>query len=187
MAFLDELKKGITDVSGQIAKKSSEIVEVQKLKIKKSGLETDIKKCYSQIGQICFLKMEESGVIDEDVAEWFQQIVEAKASIEEIQEKINELSSENVCNICGEHIAKTAKFCSHCGAKIERPVEEPECECEEEVVEEACCCEAETEEACCCEAEAEEACCCETEKEEAPCCCEAEKEASEAEEGCCCK
>lgn len=132
MAFFEELKKSFSDVTDTIAKKSGEIVEVQKLKMKKSGLESDIKKNYIQLGRIYFHQMEESGVIDEVSEEFFQSIVEAKESIEEIKVKLEEMSKEKTCTVCGEKSPKSMAFCPHCGTKFENSEKEDSDACADE-------------------------------------------------------
>ena len=132
MAFFEELKKSFSDVTDTIAKKSGEIVEVQKLKMKKSGLESDIKKNYIQLGRIYFRQMEESGVIDEVSEEFFQSIVEAKEAIEEIKVKLEEMSKEKTCTVCGEKSPKSMAFCPHCGTKFENSEKEDSDACADE-------------------------------------------------------
>ena len=138
MTFFEELKKTITDVSGTVVKKSGEVVETQKLKMKKYSIESDIRKDYELMGRIFFAEMEETGNIDENVEEIFQRIVEAKDAVAEIDEKLSKYSKGKVCAVCGEKASKNMTYCPYCGSKFE---DEPEAdfekaEFEEDVVEE---------------------------------------------------
>lgn len=119
MAFFEELKKTITDVSGTVAKKSGEVVEVQKLKMKKYSIESDIRKDYEMMGRIYFAEMEETGKIDDTVEEIFQRIVEAKDAVAEIEEKLSQFGKGKVCTVCGEKAAKNMTYCPYCGSKFE--------------------------------------------------------------------
>lgn len=159
MAFLDDLKKEIADVSEKLTKKSGEIVEVQKLKMKKSSLESDVKKNYMQLGQLYFQHMKASGVIDEAAEEFFQNIVDANEAIDEIKVKLDQMSTDKVCSVCGEKSPKTMAFCPYCGTKFEAVKEEAK-ECEKE----DCCCE-DGEDDCGCDAET--ACDCEIKETDA--------------------
>ena len=137
MTFFEELKKTITDVSGTVVKKSGEVVETQKLKMKKYSIESDIRKDYELMGRIFFAEMEETGNIDENVEEIFQRIVEAKDAVAEIDEKLSKYSKGKVCAVCGEKASKNMTYCPYCGSKFE---DEPEAdfekaEFEEDVVE----------------------------------------------------
>lgn len=150
MAFFDELKKSFTDVSETLTKKSGEIVEVQKLKMKKSSLESDVKKNLAQLGQIYFQQMQESGVIDEAAEEFFQNIVDANEAIDEIKVKLEQMSKEKVCAVCGEKSPKTMAFCPHCGTKFETVAECSEA-AENDCAEESAACDCEAAESCACE------------------------------------
>ena len=119
MTFFEELKKTITDVSGTVAKKSGEVVETQKLKMKKYSIESDIRKDYELMGRIFFAEMEETGNIDENVEEIFQRIVEAKDAVAEIDEKLASYGKGKVCAVCGEKAAKNMIYCPYCGSKFE--------------------------------------------------------------------
>lgn len=138
MTFFEELKKTITDVSGTVAKKSGEVVETQKLKMKKYSIESDIRKDYELMGRVFFAEMEETGNIDENVEEIFQRIVEAKDAVAEIDEKLSKYGKGKVCAVCGEKASKNMTYCPYCGSKFEDEPEADfeEAEFEEDVVEE---------------------------------------------------
>lgn len=127
MTFFEELKKTITDVSGTVVKKSGEVVETQKLKMKKYSIESDIRKDYELMGRIFFAEMEETGNIDENVEEIFQRIVEAKDAVAEIDEKLSKYGKGKVCAVCGEKASKNMTYCPYCGSKFE---DEPEADFE---------------------------------------------------------
>ena len=176
MATFEDLKKGISDVSETIAKKACEVVSVQKLKMKKSSLESDIRKDFVALGKLYFEKMGESGVIDDDALEYYQKITEAQESLEEIKAKIEKMSGEKVCKSCGNKTTLDTVYCPKCGTKFEE-AETEETESEETSktdAEESCGCETED-----CGCEAEKECSSETEKS---CDCEAEKSQDAAEE-----
>lgn len=119
MTFFEELKKNLTDVSGTLAKKSGEVVEVQKLKMKKYSIEGDIRKDYELMGRIFYAQMEESGEIDDNVTEIFQRIAEAKDAVAEIEDKLAKASKGKFCTTCGEKASKNMSYCPYCGAKFE--------------------------------------------------------------------
>lgn len=135
MSFFDELKKGFSDVSEVIVKKSSEMMEIQKLKLKKSSMESDIKKDYMLLGKLYFNQMEKSGTIDEAAEDAFQRIVEGREAIKEINIKIQKMSKERTCSVCGEKSSKAVPFCPFCGAKFDDEDETPEFDEEDETSE----------------------------------------------------
>lgn len=192
MAFFDEVKKSITDVSETIVKKSTALVEIQKLKMKKTSLENDIKRDFALLGKIYFAKMEADGTEGEtpEAIQSYERIVGARQAVEEIKEKLSKMNNEKNCRACGASVPLDTIYCPKCGTRFEDEVSEEGCETAEESSKEVCetaeesseeVCEA-AEEAC----EAAESCeeVCETAEEACEETCEAAEEdcASEAVE-----
>ena len=192
MAFFDEVKKSITDVSETIVKKSTALVEIQKLKMKKTSLENDIKRDFALLGKIYFAKMEADGTEGEtpEAIQSYERIVGARQAVEEIKEKLSKMNNEKNCRACGASVPLDTIYCPKCGTRFEDEVSEEGCETAEESCEEVCeraeesseeVCEA-AEEAC----EAAESCeeVCETAEEACEETCEAAEDdcASEAVE-----
>lgn len=134
MAFLDDVKKGLTDVSETIVKKSTELVEIQKLKMKKTSLESDIKRDYALLGKLYFAKMEADGTQSEtpEAAEYFERIVHARDAVEEVALKISKLNHEKSCRACGAKVPLDTIYCPKCGTRFEDEAEEDAGEAEDE-------------------------------------------------------
>lgn len=136
MAFFDEVKKGLTDVSESIVKKSTELVEVQKLKMKKTSLESDIKRDFALLGKLYFAKMEADGTEGEtpEAISSYERIVSAKQAVEEVKEKLSKINHEKNCRACGAKVPLDTIYCPKCGTRFE-----------DEACEETCADEAEAE------------------------------------------
>ena len=185
MAFFDEVKKSITDVSETIVKKSTALVEIQKLKMKKTSLENDIKRDFALLGKIYFAKMEADGTEGEtpEAIQSYERIVGARQAVEEIKEKLSKMNNEKNCRACGASVPLDTIYCPKCGTRFEDEVSEEGCETAEESCEEVCeTAEESSEEAC----EAAESCeeVCQTAEEACEETCEAAEDdcASEAVE-----
>lgn len=142
MAFFDEVKKGLTDVSESIVKKSTELVEVQKLKMKKTSLESDIKRDFALLGKLYFAKMEADGTEGEtpEAMSAYDRIVSAKEAVEEVKEKLSKINHEKNCRACGAKVPLDTVYCPKCGTRFEDEVCDETCEAEadtEDVAEEA--------------------------------------------------
>ena len=140
MAFFDEVKKSITDVSETIVKKSTALVEIQKLKMKKTSLENDIKRDFALLGKIYFAKMEADGTEGEtpEAIQSYERIVGARQAVEEIKEKLSKMNNEKNCRACGASVPLDTIYCPKCGTRFEDEVSEEVCETAEEACEETC-------------------------------------------------
>ena len=54
MAFLEDLKQGLSDVTKTVYEKSGQFVEIQKLKMKKNSLNSELKAAYVEIGKMVY-------------------------------------------------------------------------------------------------------------------------------------
>lgn len=137
MAFFDEVKKSLTDVSESIVKKSTELVEVQKLKMKKSSLESDIKRDFALLGKLYFAKMEADGTQGEtpEACQSFERIISAREAVAEIKEKLSMMNNEKNCRACGASVPLDTIYCPKCGTRFEEEVEAAETADTEEAAE----------------------------------------------------
>jgi len=122
MTFFDELKSNILEVSETIGKKSSDIIEIQKLKMKKGSLESERKKDYIQLGQLFYKKIKNGEISDPQAQELYDKIKLNKEAADEIGRQLTILKGVNICANCQATVNDNNDFCPRCGAKIEKPV-----------------------------------------------------------------
>lgn len=122
MTFFDELKNSILEVSETVGKKSSDIIEVQKLKMKKGSLESERRKDYRQLGKLLFKKIKDGEISDPQAKELYDKIVLNKEAADEIDHQLTILKGVNICPNCQAAVNGNSDFCPKCGAKIEKPV-----------------------------------------------------------------
>lgn len=122
MAFFDELKNNILEVSETIGKKSSDIIEVQKLKMKRSSLENERRKDYVQLGQLLYKKIKNGEFSDPQAQELYDKIKMNKEAADEISRQLTVLKGIYVCANCQANVSSNSDFCPNCGARIEKPV-----------------------------------------------------------------
>jgi len=122
MAFFNELKNNILEVSETIGKKSSDIIEVQKLRMKHSSLENERKKDYIQLGKLLYKKIKNGEISDPQAQELYDKIKMNKEAAEEISHQLTILKGVNVCANCQANVSSNNDFCPKCGARIEKPV-----------------------------------------------------------------
>ena len=125
MGFLDKLKDSAAKLGDTVekgVKSGSESIKkaAEKSNLKKEigQLETGINDVYVQIGK----KFAEANPDNAEYAEFYTTIKENLAKIETLKAQLINLEDKINCAVCGEPVAKDAKFCDKCGAKVELPV-----------------------------------------------------------------
>lgn len=132
MAFFDELKKnlsGVTDTvaktSENVMKKSSTAIEIQKAKLKRVSLESDMKELYASLGKLYFEEYAD-GDMPKEMAELCEKITSCQHAINEAEQRAALLKGVVICSNCQAEVDKDASYCPKCGAEIIHVVEEDE-------------------------------------------------------------
>ena len=127
MAFLDKLG----DLAKNVGEKTGDMVEITKLNSKISSEKSAIEGLKKQIGECCFNKYQEGGIIDEDIVAFCSSIAEHMDTISALQSEIQEIKGKkveaaspeapkgNYCPSCGAENAPGCNFCGNCGAKLQ--------------------------------------------------------------------
>lgn len=118
MAFLDEVKRGLTSTGKQVAKKTKEITSTVQLKSQIALEKEAAAKSYEAIGKKVF-----DAASDEEEERFkaeFHSIRKSEAKIRELEEQLSEVDGSIFCSECGARIDKSSVFCSHCGTKVEK-------------------------------------------------------------------
>jgi len=126
-----EFGKKIGQAAKNTAKKSEELIEIQKVRSKIKDQENSIDGFIKQIGETALAKFEAGEETFEEAKELCEQIVGAREEIKTLEEKILELKHIRVCPSCGAENEDNVAFCPKCGFKYE-PKPEPEPEPEED-------------------------------------------------------
>ena len=121
MDFLNKLTKKAKETYGAASKKTGEIAQEAKLKMKMNENKAEIKDLYQEIGKKVYEKYTLSEGIDikVDLEEECTKIDILSAEIETCLNKIRELKDKKQCPNCFNEIDLESKFCNNCGAKQE--------------------------------------------------------------------
>lgn len=118
MDFLNQLKKNASEVAQTVAEKSSEVVEISKIKYAVHDLSKDVKKLYFELGKLTYSELKDSSELTEDMSIKCE-IIEAKlAKIETLKKKEAQVRNSLTCPECGKECGKTDERCPYCGADI---------------------------------------------------------------------
>ena len=118
MSLLDDLKKNVTDFSESVARKSSEIIENQKLKMQRSSLEGDLRDCYVALGRLYEKRLSGGTEKDTEEEKLLEKLNHVKTRMTEIEEQLRQLKGVVQCPGCGQSVSQNFEFCPQCGARI---------------------------------------------------------------------
>lgn len=124
MEFFDKLGKKATEAYKITADKTGKIAKETKLKIKMSGLRTQVEDLYKEIGKKVYEEHiredeEAKGNIKEELEELCTKIDVLSDEIEDLLEQCLELRDKKQCKNCYVEMDKEYKYCPNCGAKQE--------------------------------------------------------------------
>lgn len=120
MGTLDGIFNRARDIASDLGQKANDVVEVSKLKLSVVSLGSDIDKVYQKLGLMVYEMAksgsENRGLIDGCVAE----IDALKASLDEVNAKIDEMKNVRRCDSCGNAVDIAAQFCPMCGSLLQK-------------------------------------------------------------------
>lgn len=132
MDFLNKLSNMASETYKKTSKKTGELAQEAKIRMKMNEDKGKIKDLYEEIGKIVYQKHKDGAEVSvkEDVGEYCSQIDELASGIETALDQLLLLKGKRICEKCHAEIDGKVKFCPECGE--EQPVIEVE---EVEVVE----------------------------------------------------
>ena len=98
MAFFDELKQGLTEVGKTVYEKSEQFISIQKLKVKKNSLKSELKDTYAEIGKMIYEEKKAGMEFSGPVVQLCQKIdlgLEAIAEVDAQIEAAKEQEEQN--------------------------------------------------------------------------------------------
>ena len=134
MAFFDDLKQGICDVTKTVCEKSEQFVSIQKLRLKKNSLTNELKATYIEIGKMIYEEKKAGAEFSDAIVQLCQKVDLGLDAIQEVEEQIEEAKARG--NVEDSVFDEDDVFEDDVTEIEEEPVEEAE-EAAEQVIEEA--------------------------------------------------
>lgn len=106
------------DVAGQAGKQAEKVVEISKLKLQVSQINSELKKAYAKLGSAVYNMKKadytDDGLIDSVTGEIDDLLGRKKAA----EKQLAALRKLTICPTCGAKNPMDALFCNKCGARI---------------------------------------------------------------------
>lgn len=110
-----EKAKGAMYVAG---KKTGELVEVSKLKLKCVQLNGEIKDRYEKMGSAVYNMRKHGYENSELISSISAEIDDLLKQLDEVSQKVENIKNIIICSSCGKKNPNTSYYCSKCGNRI---------------------------------------------------------------------
>lgn len=118
MGVFDDFYGTAKDMTDAIGKKTGELVEISKLKLKASQLSNEIQTNYEKLGRSMYT-MTKSGYENNELIDSIIQDIDVKISrLKRVEKKISELKNIIKCNCCGTSNGNDSMYCNKCGSRL---------------------------------------------------------------------
>lgn len=122
MAFFENLGQNISNKSAAAAQKVKDVTEMTKLNSAISSEEKKINEYYTAIGKKFYELNSENA--PEEYVNFFNNIKESNALIEDYKKQVAALKKTVTCPSCGNEVDKTSAFCNKCGNNMKEAIAE---------------------------------------------------------------
>ncbi len=160
MSVFNEIKRNVSSAASAASKKTNELTGIAKLMMNIKTSEAKLSECYEEIGRLFYTAERNGEDYTSEIAAHIMHADKIKANIAKYKEEIARLKKIIICDTCGAELNENSVYCSQCGTKLVKKVEEAEAE--------ECCCDCCNDEDsdCCADEACTEDCCCDCNKDE---------------------
>lgn len=118
MTKFEDVVSRVKDVAESVGKKTGELVELGKMKVKIADLRREIEGAHEGLGRLIYDSRKSGEPIDDMVDACIEHIDTLHAEIAELEECIMDSKNLVRCGGCGAFNEYTATFCNQCGEKL---------------------------------------------------------------------
>jgi hypothetical protein len=120
MTWLDTMTTKAKQLAGIASKKTGEAVEISKLKVQASQINSMMRSTYERIGTLIY-DQEKTGVDNYDIVMVCISEIDAQLSkLSDINARIAAIKSGSVCPSCGAPNPSGSAYCAVCGGSMDR-------------------------------------------------------------------
>lgn len=116
--MFEEVIEKAKDIAYVASKKTGEVVEVSKLKLKCVQINGKIKGAYEKLGSAVYNMNKNGYKNDELVDAVCEEVDELLFELDKISSELETIKNVIICPTCGKKNPTTSYFCSKCGSRI---------------------------------------------------------------------
>ncbi len=118
MSAFDDVVDKAKDIAETAGKKAEKVVEVSKLKLRVSQINSEAKKAYEKLGSAVY-HMKKANYEDEGlIASVVEEIDGLYAERAKIEARLASLKNQVICDTCGAKNPEDAVYCVKCGSRL---------------------------------------------------------------------
>ena len=118
MGLFEDTVVKAKDAFDAAAKKTNEVIGIQKLKIKASQINSQLSSDFETLGRLYFDEIKGSEEPNEDCKEIVESIKQKFVELKQVEEEIETQRKTKVCKNCNCKNPEEAEFCFKCGKKL---------------------------------------------------------------------
>lgn len=112
--FMDKAR----NVADAASKKTTEIVQLSRLKLEESQLHNDIDREYRRLGSAVYQMTVNNAMDQKSIDKLCDKLTILLYNLSTIEEQINALKKNTPCPACGCPNPSKSSYCSQCGAQL---------------------------------------------------------------------
>ena len=118
MSAFDDVVDKAKDIAETAGKKAEKVVEVSKLKLRVSQINSEAKKAYEKLGSAVY-HMKIANYEDEGlIASVVEEVDGLYAERAKIEARLASLKNQVICDTCGAKNPEDAVYCVKCGSRL---------------------------------------------------------------------
>ncbi len=118
MGFFDNALSKTKEVFDVAAKKTDEVVTVEKQKFNISSLKSKREKDYADLGRVYFEMIKNDTSLSDEVRNLVDAITEKSEEIDRLNQDIQNIKNKRICPNCKANIDVNSSYCNNCGEKL---------------------------------------------------------------------
>ncbi|MBP5304175.1 MAG: hypothetical protein J6Z00_04750 [Clostridia bacterium] len=118
MSTFDEILNKAKQGADIVGRKTSDFVEVTRLRMAVSDVEKEIAETFEGLGRLVYDARKSGEDVDEMITACIENVEDLEEEADMLREQIYAYKNMRKCKECGSVNASDAEFCNKCGAKL---------------------------------------------------------------------